>query len=263
MNIESYISNIQKIEDKNLFKILDSDFKLLQDFETKYISIRANEDRILNNDEILALPKCNKSKQLNAEWELRAQSFKQLEKFMKLNNVQNVLDIGCGNGWLFNCIQDIVKTYTGIETNLLELKQANLLFKEDNVHWLYGDIYKLKTTAPIFDLIIFNASFQYFESANIVLTFLLKNFLSYNGKIIIMDSPFYKSENGAKAAKLRSQIHFESVNQTIPEYYYHHTFEDIKSFKLKVYNDKLWLKKIKKYSFNIPYNPFPFIVISK
>jgi SAM-dependent methyltransferase len=262
MNLASYIPNIQKIEEKNLFKIAGSDFEALQYFEAQYLDIRLKEERNFSDEEILALPICNKSKLLKAEWELRAKSYNQLDKFIQVNSSKNILDIGCGNGWLFNRIQNLIISYVGVEGNLSELTQANSLFDSEKAVWLYGDIYKMKTEKPLFDLIIFNASFQYFKTPKEILTYLLQNHLLSNGRIVIMDSPFYNSKTESDLAKLSSQNYFATVNQSAPDYYNHNTIDTLDTFKTKILNNKTWLRRIKKYFFNISYNPFPFIIIS-
>jgi 2-polyprenyl-3-methyl-5-hydroxy-6-metoxy-1,4-benzoquinol methylase len=52
----------------------------------------------------------------------------------------NVLDIGCGNGFVSNKISEKAGTVTGIDINVKNIEIANRLYKRENINFIAGDV---------------------------------------------------------------------------------------------------------------------------
>ncbi|MFH1326031.1 MAG: class I SAM-dependent methyltransferase [Candidatus Falkowbacteria bacterium] len=99
---------------------------------------------------------------------------------------QNVLDLGCGNGRLFELFRDTDVKYTGIDQshNLIKLAQK----KYPEAKFIQGDILNInKITDDKYDLILLIAVLPHIPSRELRLKLLkqIKNHLTPNGKFII------------------------------------------------------------------------------
>ena len=99
------------------------------------------------------------------EWQFRAYSCKKLVQYLKNKNRQlNILEVGCGNGWLSAMLASTIPgTVTGIDINGTELEQAKRVFGEkENLTFLHSDIQNELLPNNFFDIIVFAATVQYF-----------------------------------------------------------------------------------------------------
>jgi ubiquinone/menaquinone biosynthesis C-methylase UbiE len=199
-------------------------------FSDVYIAVRKKENRILSDDRVKLLPYLKRN-----EWPLRIQSTERFINYIaKKDKAIQILDIGCGNGWFSNKIAGVSKknSIVGLDVNSVELKQATRVFSRENLKFVYGNIFNIKSFfKEQFDIIILNGAVQYFPDFNILLTTLL-SFLKYDGEIHIMDSPFYTKEN-IEDAKTRTVSYYTKLG--FPEMasnYFHHTITDIQKFEV-------------------------------
>ena len=212
-------------------------FKKPTAFEGHYNTIREKEGRILSLEQIRQLPKTPGHYQHHQEWNKRIRSTARFLKYLSKHEVQSMLDVGCGNGWLMYKTAPLVSELTGLDINKLELEQAaNVLTDCDNVTLTYGDLFKIDT-APVYDLVLFNASVQYFPDLGQLLK-RVRLFLKPKGEVHILDSPFYNDEQTAQAAKRRTQAYYENNGVgEMADFYHHHTFQDLSAFDYKVLYD--------------------------
>ena len=174
----------------------------------------------------------------------------------------NVLDLGCGNGWLTNVLAKNENFHViGIEINDEEFAQATRLFTSDNCQFLQIDIFKTEAMPIKFDYIILNASFQYFPDP-VRLIEKLFDFLSESAEIHIIDSPIYKASD-VPMAKKRSQEYFEKMGVADMQYqYFHHSAEMIAPFDHDyLYKPGSFLHRLIQ-RFTGKDSPFPWIRIS-
>lgn len=215
-------------------------------FSSVYLEVRKKELRILSDNEVKKLPFMILSNPNAKEWKLRQKSSERFINYLKMKpkNLQ-IIDIGCGNGWFTNLISEVSQNNNvfGLDINILELEQATRVFKKGNLQFIYGDIFQFESTLfNLFDVIILNASIQYFKNLRQVMK-QLRLFLKPNGEIHIIDSPFYSKEE-LLSAKKRTNGYYTGLGfPEMIEYYFHHTFDDIRDFEILYYPKQSVLKK--------------------
>jgi ubiquinone/menaquinone biosynthesis C-methylase UbiE len=170
----------------------------------------------------------------------------------------NILDVGCGNGWLCHHLSKIPgSNIAGIDTNRTELNQAKRVFDRiENVEFFYGGIDNERIRNEKFDAIIFAASIQYFPSLDSIIPAALR-LLRPEGEIHILDSHFYKSSE-LEIARKRSFDYYHSLQfAEMTKYYFHHCVNELNLYHHKIfYNPDLFHNRFIKNK-----NPFPWICI--
>lgn len=216
--------------------ILLADTKHHLDNEQLYIALRNAEDRIVSDELLQKLPYPDESYRHYNEWKIRAGSFERLMKYLSgKKGFLNILDIGCGNGWLSHKLYLAGHNVTAVDLNLTELEQAEKVFgNNERLHWIYADIFNDNIPGAPFDVILLAASCQYFENIN-TLSNLLKAKLNKNGSIHLLDSFFYKPTE-VSAAKKRTEEYYRSLGfSQMADNYFHHSITALKEngFKKK------------------------------
>jgi ubiquinone/menaquinone biosynthesis C-methylase UbiE len=202
------------------------DFPRNNKFEQTYTSIRSKEQRLYADDVVVKLPEIQ-NHPLRKEWEVRGRSAAKLASFLKSKDAGNILEVGCGNGWLLNYLNTkLAIDCCGIDINEIELRQASTLFT--NISFLYGDVNNLFPEHSI-DIILLASVIQYFENLDPLLR-QLNRILTSDGEIHILDSPIYESKDASGLAKERSANYFKSCSQPeMQHFYFHHTWSDLAS----------------------------------
>ncbi|HEY2721011.1 MAG TPA: class I SAM-dependent methyltransferase [Chitinophagaceae bacterium] len=206
-------------------------------FEEQYISIRRRENRLYNDEQVKWLPNIHPSHPHYKEWLIREHSANKLIQYLAgKRKVLNILEVGCGNGWLAAQFSKISgSNVAGIDINQIELAQAKRVFDHiENVEFINCEI----TDAPIcvekFDVIIFAASVQYFSSLHKIIEQALR-LLVPGGEIHIIDSFFYKATE-LEAARKRSAEYYDLLHSSeMAKHYFHHDIDELKSFKFKIF----------------------------
>jgi len=162
-------------------------------FEDLYIDVRRREKRVLSDSQVMFLPDIDRAHIYHKEWEIRKRSVQKLISYLeKKNTPLKIMEVGCGNGWLSSKLSAIPNTgVVGLDVNEIEIAQAKRLFKKDNLEFVWDSFDPTRYIQQKFDIIIFAASIQYFESLKTILRNAL-SCLSPNGEIHIIDSHFYK-----------------------------------------------------------------------
>lgn len=228
-------------------------------FEKLYISLRKKEGRIFSEKEIAKLPVVNSSHPLYKEWKIRKHSCDKLLNYIKeKGNVCNILEVGCGNGWLSAQLSAITTgEVTGVDINNVELKQAKKAFqKKSNLSFVAGDIRNGILADKQFDLIVFAASAQYFKSLKEIIKIALQ-YVTLQGEIHILDSPFYLAQEISSARQRTKKYFFDLGFPGMSRFYFHHTLDELNSFDhTLLYNPNFWTNKLMRRK-----NPFYWIVI--
>ncbi|MDB5221366.1 MAG: class SAM-dependent methyltransferase [Chitinophagaceae bacterium] len=208
-------------------------------FEEQYIRVRKNEQRIYTNEEVALLPDISPNHIHYAEWKIRKRSCNRLINYLrKKNRPLNILEAGCGNGWLSSKMAEIDNTLvTGLDINITELKQACEIFNHKaNLVFIYGDVHD-KLTSGSFDTIVFAASIQYFPSIKEILDTAF-SLLNTGGEIHILDTFFYK-KNEVKNAIERTKNYYTALGHNdMADYYFHHTVDELKAFDYQILSPK-------------------------
>jgi SAM-dependent methyltransferase len=182
-------------------------------FEALYEKARRIERRILTDDEVRQLPDTTGLWNA-AEWEIRARSAKRLLHTLdKLDGPLRILEVGCGNGWLANMLHVAGHRVLGIDAFTLELEQAARVFG-DGPTWARADLFSSPLPVQAFDVVLFAASFQYFNDPLKTLE-RTRELLAPDGEIHLMDSILYRSPVEATAATERSRAYY--ANMGVPE----------------------------------------------
>lgn len=228
-------------------------------FEELYIALRLKEGRIYSEDEIGELPVVAVSHPHYKEWLIRKRSCNKLLRYIERHgHICNILEIGCGNGWLSAQLSSCAGAkVTGLDINTVELEQARRVFHSvPNLKFTEGDIRSGILADEKFDLIVFAASIQYFESLEEILK-IATRYLTLQGEIHIIDSHLYQPYEIA-AAKQRSRKYFTDMG--FPEMtglYFHHCINGIDSLHFfMLYNPNSWINKLL-----FPRKPFHWLVI--
>jgi ubiquinone/menaquinone biosynthesis C-methylase UbiE len=239
----------EKIENSVLYLTKRKD-----SFSNDYISVRKKEGRILTDAQVFKLPEIEASDKNHHEWQLRKKSCLRILHYLKKRKENyTTLDIGCGNGWFAHqmALQEFAHV-DGLDINVEELEQAARVFNKKNLKFIYADIFEASLSfKKKYDIITLNASVQYFENIELLLS-TLKNFLGSKGEIHILDSPFYKS-NEIEAAKKRTAHYYKSVGAPeMSKYYFHHS-NSILERAVLLYSPKKGIFKKLSFSKEVPF----------
>ena len=223
-------------------------------FEQCYLAIRKIEGRLLPDDIVSQLPYVSGTHPLAKEWKIRAESCKRLCRYLasKRKPLQ-VIEIGCGNGWLCNQLSAITQaTVTGIDINQEELKQAARVFS--HIQFVYGDLMEMNTEKR-FDVIVFAASLQYFPSIKEILEHCL-TLLKADGEIHILDTHFYSDHDLFEARQRTTNYFIEKGLAARNAFYFHHSILELANYHHWLrYNPRSIISRM------FYKNPFPWIVI--
>ena len=230
-------------------------------FEERYIALKKRENRIYPDEEVFQLPDIAKQNPYYKEWRMRKQSMQRLIRWLeKKNKPMKILEIGCGNGWLCNRLSEIKNSdITGLDINSTELEQATRVFKNNlNVKFVLGEIDSQVFANEKFDIILFAASLQYFQSLQDILFSVLEH-LNDGGEIHIVDTHFYKKEELTEARK-RSIDYFTAIGfPDMADRYFHHYVQELEGYNSKIlYQPSSGLSKFFRNN-----NPFPWICVKR
>ncbi len=190
---------------------------------------------------------------------MRKDSSNRLIKYLiNQRKALEILEVGCGNGWLSAKLSAIpISQVTGIDINAEELNQAKRVFDQiEDLEFFNCSLQHEILSNHKFDIILFAASIQYFSSLEKVLNDVL-NRLKPGGEIHIIDSHFYK-EKEIPAARMRSNDYYQAIGLSeMSDQYFHHSLGRVKLFNYGIlYNPNSIINKLKKNK-----NPFYWICI--
>ncbi|HEY3430181.1 MAG TPA: methyltransferase domain-containing protein, partial [Cyclobacteriaceae bacterium] len=197
------------------------------DFEEKYRMLREKEGRIYTDEEVQNLPEIKSGHPHRSEWLLRKNSMQRLLKYVQKKGFKNILDIGCGNGWMSKHLADTRAQVIALDINEFELKQgARVYSNKKNLQFVYADVLHHPFEKRSFDLIILSSSIQYFSDLKLLLE-KLNELLSDDGEIHIIDSTIY-NDHDALLARKRSEIYYNSLGYPgMASHYFHHSWSSL------------------------------------
>lgn len=226
-------------------------------FEQLYTRLRQKEGRLYTDEEVAGLPQINNKHPHFKEWTIRKKSCRALLSYiMQRQNILNILEVGCGNGWLSAKLSTVAEV-TGLDINTTELEQAKRVFGHiANLTFSEGSLENDWTRDEKFDLVVFASSIQYFASLKQTIRHTFEH-LTLMGEIHILDSPFYQ-QHEMEAAKQRTTAYYNALGfAEMADHYHHHTMTDLEPFQFKILNHPhSWKNKL-----SIRKNPFYWISI--
>jgi ubiquinone/menaquinone biosynthesis C-methylase UbiE len=171
-----------------------------QRFAEDYLRIRRAEGRGSDDPEYyFALPFCDLSGLLNAQWAMRGRTYRYFERkilaAMECERSLDLLDVGAGCGWMSYRLA--LRGHRAAAVDLLTdgrdgLGAARHYLTRSQFGRFNTDFDQLPFADARFDAVIFNASVHY--SSNYFRTFAeARRCLRPGGRIVILDSPVYKS----------------------------------------------------------------------
>jgi len=239
-----------------------TNFSVCREFEETYITMRDYEGRLYADADVLKLPNSHIVTPNANEWKIRERSAGKLMKRLRAKEAKNIVDIGCGNGWMINYLSKrLPGDYCGTEINEVELRQAARLFgNADNISFLYTDIHQNLFTTGVVDAFILGGVIQYFSNLTQILKILLKA-LAPGGEIHLIDSPVY-SESEVKMAMVRGNLHFEETNHSnMKRFYFYQKWSSITKFNYEIrYDPRSIVQTVKRLA--MPDSPFPWVVVN-
>lgn len=208
-------------------------------FEEMYVAVRNKEGRLYSDKQVARLPDIDAGHKHYKEWKIRKRSSEQLINHLKKEQRSlNILEVGCGNGWLSSKLANIPNaSVTGLDPNRIEIEQAQRVFIKPNLKFIHGSFDSNTFNGSVkFDVIIFAASIQYFPSLKDVIAdaFAL---MSKAGRVHITDTHFYHAQE-LETAQARTLEYYNSLG--FPEMaakYFHHPLKNILHFKHKTIFD--------------------------
>ncbi|MBK8966167.1 MAG: class I SAM-dependent methyltransferase [Saprospiraceae bacterium] len=235
---------------------------------TAYLTVRERESRVLTDEQVLALPRFTPAsehqKPHQREWQMRAHSFSRFWKYLHRRYAQKpleILDLGCGNGWMaLNLARRPDTNIWAVDVNLPELEQGARLAATSgltNVRFVIADFLKNTIPEKKFDLVVLAASVQYFPDLS-ELHAALKRVLKPGGSVHIVDSPFYRSTEKQQAARAATRAYYTGIG--VPEmadWYHHHLWQDVKKLGGKNLNSGMCARILQQVRW-LP--PFPWVI---
>lgn len=212
--------------------------------EALYIAVRDAEKRVIDDTLLSKLPDYPGDLIHHQEWKIRSAAFNRFLKTIKRQGKRlNILDVGCGNGWMSARLYAAGHTVTAVDLNMTELIQAERVFgTHQNLQWIYGDIIKHDIVNAPFDVVVFGASCQYFPDIT-ALTDKVKGTLKENGSIHLLDSFFY-ADNQIKLARQRTMNYYSRIGfHEMSDHYFHHPSNVLTSLGYKKRYPLLWHPK--------------------
>jgi SAM-dependent methyltransferase len=235
-------------------------------FENMYLKMRTQEGRVYDDQTVRNLPEIEKSHRNYKEWSIRKNSSEKLTGYLaKKKTGLNILDLGCGNGWLANKLSGISGAAVfGVDINQQELEQAARVFgNKINLAFVYADIFDSKINVMKFDVIILAGVLMYFKDLEILIN-KLKEMLSEGGEIHLIDNALY-NKTDVEGARLRTLEHYKQMR--MPEmagHIYHHLLNEFDRYNPEIiYNPNSLASRVKRKSLETGLSPFYWMKIMK
>ncbi|MCB0736540.1 MAG: class I SAM-dependent methyltransferase [Bacteroidetes bacterium] len=157
-------------------------------FEQLYIKLRKAEQRILSDEQVMKLPDIENQHPHYSEWLKRKDTLQRFDNYLANRSFKTALEIGCGNGWFSNWLAKRVSKVTGQDINQTEVEQARRVFTTENLQFSTEENVLELSHNLMPDLVVFNASLQYFNPEEKLIENLLE-LLSDSSEIHILDTP--------------------------------------------------------------------------
>jgi len=260
---------IEKFKDENSHCLRDRIYYLTplkadspENFEELYLKMRTIEGRVYNDETVRNLPEIDKDHPNYKEWNTRKNSSEKLIKYLSgIQKELNILELGCGNGWLSAKIAGVKSANViAVDINNSELEQAARIFGHiENLEFVYADIFDSELNVKLnlkFDITILAGVLMYFKDVNELIDKLL-GMLNPKGEIHIIDNVFYNNSN-VEDARRKTLKHYKHIGMPdMFKYVHHHLLNELDKYNPKIlYNPKTISGKINRKFFYRHLSPF-------
>ncbi|WP_298734436.1 class I SAM-dependent methyltransferase [uncultured Chitinophaga sp.] len=204
-------------------------------FAKVYLALREKEKRVYSREELANLPDIRADHPHYHEWRVRKASCEKLKSLLAAKQKPlQILEVGCGNGWLSNQLAKVPDTQvTGLDVNLPELEQGAAVFSASNLRFVYGELRDFVLGTQRFDVIIFAAAVAYFPSLPEIIRVALQH-LQPGGEIHIVDTFFYEKSE-LPAARQRTLDYYGKMGfPEMARHYFHFSLEDLDGFNYTI-----------------------------
>ncbi len=187
--------------------------KSLENFCRQYDALRLQEGwASVTPNYYQSLPFRDLSGRHPREWQLRAASFRLLQKWLQQNYAETplrILDVGAGSGWMS---RELAARHNvlAIDANAGPHGLAALPSAQRRFLAVQAELEFLPLASSTFDLAIANASLHYTRHVETLLE-KISRVLRPGGKLIVMDSPVYPTRAAALAAHERTQAYYSQM----------------------------------------------------
>lgn len=203
-------------------------------FEEVYLRLLRKDNRTYDDAEVRELPDTFFYNLHRQEWEIYAKSAQRLLKYLYRPNEPahqfNLLEVGCGNGWLSARIAEMPQfDVVGLDINYFELAQAARVFPFDNLDFVYGDLFEDIFPEEAFDIVVLFDTIQFFPNLQQLIN-RCRQYLKKGGEIHILESPIYQEKDVEQSVK-QTLDHYQHLGvPEMAELHHHHSRKEIASF---------------------------------
>ncbi|MDW8325656.1 MAG: class I SAM-dependent methyltransferase [Anaerolineales bacterium] len=238
--------------------------------EDRYFRVRARESRLYPDEVVRLLPELNPQHVLAREWAARADSLNRLLNYVaRLQRRLDLLDLGCGNGWMTRHLAALPNVYAyGLDLNRRELTQAARVFLgQPRLKFIYADVFTAPLPPRSFHLIVLASVVQYFPDLPALIR-RLQMLCTPDGEIHVLDSPLYAPGEVATARQRTRDYYAKLRLEVMADNYHHHTFQTLAPFRPDVlYNPRTPLNRLAHWWQTLmmperPRSPFPWLRIA-
>jgi len=189
-----------------IFEMIDGIYRFLlpercaeiQPFLFQYRVVRERDGyQSYTSDEYPKLPNIQIDSPQAGVWRIRQESYTRLLSLLPGRSL-SILDLGAGNGWLSHCLTRLGHQLVAVDW--LDDEHDGLgAYHHYPVQYtcVQGDFDALPFKTGQFDVVIFNASLHYSNHLERTLRHAC-NMLSRDGRIYVMDSPTFSSNESGK-----------------------------------------------------------------
>ena len=230
-----------------------------ENFEEKYILLRKKENRLYTDEQLKWLPEIEVSHPHYKEWETRKSSCNKLIQHLSNKRTElNILDVGCGNGWLCHHLSKIPgSNVAGIDINKTELNQAKRVFDHvENLEFFMVELTMKESGMKNLTQLYLPLPYSIFL---LLITSFLLHFSCYTRKvrstslILIFTNHLNLRLHASGLFDYYHSLQFAEMT----EYYFHHCVDELNPYNHKIfYNPDLFRNRFIKNK-----SPFPWICI--
>lgn len=211
------------------------------EFDGLYYDFRKHEGRVYSDDELAKLPLYSgPNKKLTKEWKYRKHASDMLLEYLrteKSDKKLNILDLGCGVGWMSDKLSDLPESSVyAIDIVQEELVQAARVFEKPNLQFVYGNFYRDIIPANSVNIIVLSGCIEFFPNLKTLFNNAMK-VLKPGGEIHILNSPIYKKEVVEREEQKMYDFFEKSGFALMKRHYFHHTFETLSAYEPEVMYD--------------------------
>jgi ubiquinone/menaquinone biosynthesis C-methylase UbiE len=203
-------------------------------FEETYLRFLRKDNRTYDDAEVRELPDTFFYNLHRQEWLIRAKAAQRLLKYINRPNEPanqfQLLQVGCGNGWLSARMAEMAQfNVVGLDVNLYELEQAARVFPTGKIEFVYGDLFADIFPEESFDVVVLFETIQFFPNLQQLIN-RCRQYLKKGGELHILESPILQEKDIEQASK-RTLDYYQNLG--IPEMadlHYHHSRKDLAPF---------------------------------